>query len=438
MNKFFRYGSNIILFLILLNTGIAVQAGEPVLDEIRAHVPMGITASFSGNPAKGFSVTWRTRTVVAAPVAQVAPASANPAFAETADTVKASCTFRSDDPGKGCAYEVHFTHLSPATDYAYRVGDGTTFSEWFDIKTAGDTSASFRFLYLGDEQNYIKEKCSRSIRAAFLHAPDARFICHAGDLVAEGYDERLWRQWSDAMGFIAAVCPSLPTPGNHDMHRINSETVRSVSTPYRLQFALPMNGPAGIDALSEECYYVDYQGVRIISIDSNVYANDDFEATDKEKIAERQTKWLETVLKENSNRWTVVMHHHPLFSVGKARDYAELRETLMPIYDRYKVDLVLQGHDHHYGRTHKIAGGKIVREDQSGTVYAVSVTGPKMYPPNPKHSHLMAKMAGDLQMYQVIEVSDRRLLYQAFSIDGALRDRFELKKNGRGETLLVE
>ncbi len=115
----------------------------------------------------------------------------------------------------------------------------------------------FRFLYLGDEQNSIKEKCSRSIRAAFLHAPDARFICHAGDLAAEGYDVALWRQWRHAMGFFAAICPSLPAPGNHDMHRFDSETVQSVSQQYRLQFALPRNGPSHIEALLEESYYVD-------------------------------------------------------------------------------------------------------------------------------------------------------------------------------------
>ncbi len=230
------------------------------------------------------------------------------------------------------------------------------------------------------------------------------------------------------MGFFAAICPSLPAPGNHDMHRFDSETVQSVSQQYRLQFALPRNGPSHIEALLEESYYVDYQGVRIISLDSNVYANDAYEQTNRDIISKAQTEWLETVLKNNPSRWTIVMHHHPIFSVGKDRDYAELRDILVPIYDRFEVDLVLQGHDHHYGRTHKISGGKIAPADQPGTVYAVSVSGPKMYSSNLKFAHLMAKTLGDKQMYQVITVSNRRLLYQAFSIDGALRDQFELKK----------
>ena len=438
LNKKTWFGICIFLLFLLIQSGIVPHAVEAVDEAHPAYVPTGITASFSGDPTTGFAVTWRTRAHMKNPIAQIALASASPSFTDMFKSVYASTTFQSDNPGEGCAYEVHFNHLSPATAYTYRVGDGTTFSEWFDIKTASETPEPFRFLYLGDEQNFIQEKCSRSIRAAFLHAPDARFICHTGDLVAEGYDEGLWRQWHHAMGFIAAICPSLPVPGNHDMHRFDSETVQSVSHQYRLQFALPMNGPSNIEALSEESYYVDYQEVRIISLDSNVYANDDYEVTGRAEIAEAQTKWLEKVLENNPCGWTIVMHHHPIFSVGKDRDYAELRDILMPIYDRFKVDLVLQGHDHHYGRTHKISGGKIVPADQPGTVYAVSVSGPKMYSFNPKFTHLMAKTLGDRQMYQVITVSERLLLYQAFSIDGALRDQFELRKTGRDETSLLE
>ena len=43
-------------------------------------------------------------------------------------------------------------------------------------------------------------------------------------------------------------------------------------------------------------------------------------------------------------------------------------EALLPLYDKYGVDLVLQGHDHLYARSQKLAGGKVVAADDSGTV----------------------------------------------------------------------
>ena len=77
----------------------------------------------------------------------------------------------------------------------------------------------FRFLYLGDEQNSLKSLCSRSFRRAYAAAPDAWFLVHAGDLVQEGFDDHLWGEWSEALGFISASVPSIPVPGNHDLHR---------------------------------------------------------------------------------------------------------------------------------------------------------------------------------------------------------------------------
>ena len=143
-----------------------------------------------------------------------------PDFEKKAITVKGVA--ETDDLGGGQSaghYAVHFQGLDPNTRYCYRVGDGQAWSEWNIFRTASDRPEPFRFLYLGDAQNSIKSLWSRSIRAAYATVPDARFIVHAGDLLAEGYDDRLWGEWSDAMSFISAIIPSVPVPGNHDLHR---------------------------------------------------------------------------------------------------------------------------------------------------------------------------------------------------------------------------
>ncbi|MEZ6052387.1 MAG: hypothetical protein R3C02_13505 [Planctomycetaceae bacterium] len=55
-----------------------------------------------------------------------------------------------------------------------------------------------------------------------------------------------------------------------------------------------------------------------------------------------QARWFREVPSDNLNRWTIVTHHHPVFSVSKGRDNPEFR-CVVPVYDEFKVDLVLAG-----------------------------------------------------------------------------------------------
>jgi len=102
-------------------------------------------------------------------------------------------------------YSVNFENLQPDTKFCYRVGDGKTWSEWNIFRTAGSKPGPFRFIYVGDAQNGIKSLWSRTIRTAYAAAPDARFIVHAGDLVAEGYDDGQSRYRYRLLRFRARV-----------------------------------------------------------------------------------------------------------------------------------------------------------------------------------------------------------------------------------------
>ena len=433
-------------------TGVAVAAGSTLLpnDLLAAPrtelplqpelVPERIILSLTADPAHSQAVTWRTEKALGAAQAQVAPASANPDFTRAAATVPAAAAKIEIDSSKSTGeYTARFEGLAPNTRYSYRVGDGKTWSEWNSFRTASDRSDAFRFLYLGDEQNSIKSLWSRSIRAAYSKAPDARFIVHAGDLLEEGYDDRLWGEWCDAMGFISALVPSLPTPGNHDLHRArgsaDSKEVLGVSPMWRHHFALPMNGPKGVDELKEQSYYIDYQGVRFISLDVNVYANEAFAESAKARVGKMQLVWLEELLKDNPNHWTIVVQHQPIYPIAKGRDYVEMRAALMPLYDKYHVDLVLQGHDHVYARTHKLAGGAVVSPSHPGTIYAISVSGPKMYEIEDRFAALRAKTLAHTQAFQVIEVDDDKLTYDAYAIEGEQIDHFQLLKRAGGTSI---
>jgi hypothetical protein len=113
-----------------------------------------------------------------------------------------------------------------------------------------------------------------------------------------------------------------------------------------------------------------------------------------------------------------------------------MRETFKPLFDKYKVDLVLQGHDHTYARGMKnIPMEK--KGEESGTMYVVSVSGPKMTDHDVAESNWMDKSAVYTQLYQVITVDHDKLEYRAYTSADELFDAFDLiKRKGKVNQLV--
>ncbi|MDG3002486.1 purple acid phosphatase family protein [Paludisphaera mucosa] len=392
-------------------------------------IPDRIVRTIAADPARTIAVSWRTDASVAAGLAQIAAAEPGPRFPERAKTVSAASQTLATNLNSARFHSVVFRDLSPSTAYVYRVGDGVDWSEWYQVRTASDKPEPFRFLYFGDAQNDIKSMWSRVIRRAYADAPDAAFMVHAGDLVNRGWDDALWGEWFAAGGWVDGMVANVPSPGNHEYERPRlpdgkvDPNAKALFTPHwRAQFALPENGPPGLE---EAAYFFDYQGVRVVSLNSN-------------EAHREQAEWLDRVLAENPQTWTIVTFHHPIYSPAKNRDNPELRALWQPVFDRRKVDLVLQGHDHTYARTglkafENVPEGANTRDDPTataGTVYVVSVAGPKMYVLDPEH--WMRRAGEDVQLYQVIAVDGGVLRYEARTALGDPYDAFELHKQPDG------
>jgi hypothetical protein len=90
--------------------------------------------------------------------------------------------------------------------------------------------------------------------------------------------------------------------------------------------------------------------------------------------------------------------------------------------------LVLTGHDHTYARSNLVSGTNMV--DKSGTVYVVSVSGPKMYQVD--REDWMARTAARTQLFQVVRIDGNKLRYESRTARGVLYDAFELTKQGAG------
>lgn len=369
-------------------------------------LPDRIVLTWSDNPAASQSVTWRTDRTVAQGLAQILPADAGPLVKEASRQITARSTDLKTDLNEARFHTVTFQGLVPNTKYAYRVGDGANWSEWQHFTTASDRPEPFHFIYFGDAQNDVRTHWSRVIREAFQTAPRAKFMLHAGDLINRANNDGEWGEWFGAGGWINGTIPVIATPGNHEYASQNG--ARAVSGHWRPQFEFPLNGPEGLE---ETAYFLDIQGVRIISLNSNERIHD-------------QKEWLRRVLASNPNRWSVVTFHHPVYSTARGRDNKEVREHWQPIFDEFRVDLVLQGHDHTYGRTNLSSGTNAI--SPAGTVYVVSVSGPKMYEIDRKS--VFARVAEQTQLFQVIHIDGDILNYEARTATGDLYDAFRLRK----------
>ena len=390
--------------------------------------PDRVILTWNADPATTQSVTWRTSTAITQGVAEIAPADPGPNPEKLATRINATSEVLETTSNTAHCHSVTFTGLTPATRYTYRVGDGKTWSEWFQFRTLESQPAPFSFIYFGDAQTDLRSQWSRVIRGAAQEAPKAAFMLHAGDLINRAESDAEWGEWFAAGGWLNGMIPSIPVPGNHEQSP-RDEDEPQLSRHWRRSFTLPENGPP---KLQESCYTLVCQGVRIIALNSN------------ERQAE-QAEWLDQVLTANQEKWVICCFHHPLFSTGANRDNRALRETWKPVLDKHRVDLVLQGHDHTYGRTGldtptagstNAATGTSTRDAFTGTVYVVSESGPKMYRLQ-KHP-FMRRQAENTQLFQVIHVRGDQLSFEAFTATGELYDAFTLTKQPGAANLLED
>src|SRR5579862_576255 len=92
-----------------------------------------------------------------------------------------------------------------------------------------------------------------------------------------------------------------------------------------------------------------------------------FFALESTYMDETQLKWIDNELSKSKEKWKVVFFHHPLYSSAMTHGSTlKLREVLEPLFIKYGVSLVLNGHDHTYERVKPQNGIQYFVEGSSG------------------------------------------------------------------------
>ena len=400
--------------------------------EIPSKDPDRIILTFNGDPSTKRAVTWRTDLSVEKAEAQIAVANVNSSFVKEAITYSASTEefdlglYKSNKSLIVNYHSVVFENLNTNTLYAYRGGYDKNWSEWIQFKAANDTYSPTQFVYFGDAQNDILNHWSRVIRMAYQTAPNASFVIHAGDLVDTAHKDNEWAQWFKAGGFIHSQWTAIPVVGNHEFQRFDGyegSLPRRLSIQWRPQFTLPVEQLLD-SKLHETVYTVEYQDILIVVLNSTGHL-------------EKQTEYIIDKLSNTDAKWKIVTSHHSVFSPAEGRDFEYARKVWKPLFDKYGVDLVLNGHDHTYARGHIPV--KSPNIDQSGnfkTLYVTSVSGPKQYDIDidqiknyQADGYKPDKLAEQTQFFQVISVENDELIYSAYTALGNIYDKAIIKKD---------
>jgi len=341
------------------------------------------------------------------------------------------------------SHSARLSGLSPDTEYEYRVGAGQTWSEWATFRTASADDEPFSFLYFGDAQEGIDTVWPQTVQAASAAAPDARLRLYAGDMVNTSTNEQEWDDWFAGVGSAGRTSTALTTPGNHE---VGPEPRME---HYYDTVEYDANGPVAADAgayadtygehlaaaLKDTVTYSDQQGVRFVVLNANrddictlaqpaglpSYSCD----TARQVWMSMQATWLDRVLRDNPHRWSVVLVHQPVFSNGISdsgafRDEDSWRRYVGPVIERHDVDLVLQGHDHAYGRG--VMNRNLTDRPgvSTGPVYVVANAGQKQYRMSPDDDNVWTRnrataqvRAQDTSTFQKITVDGDTLRYES-------------------------
>ncbi len=284
------------------------------------------------------------------------------------------------------------TGLSPYTINHYRIstdGDPLDADHTFRTAAVPGQTTPFSFVAFGDTRTGTSPHQQVVDRIEQL-AP--ALVLHVGDMVNNGLSQADWATFFTVEQRLMAQTPFYGVLGNHEQN----------SPLYFLAFQLPGNG---------RWYSFDYGTVHFIGLQVDSDTSNAAYAP-----GSPQYTWLEQDLAATQQHWKVVFFHGPPFSSGYHGSSSLVQAALDPLFARYGVDLVFNGHDHDYERSVDKGIPYIVTGGGGAPLNGIGHT-------NPASVYFS-------ETYEAVEVSvtASRLAVTAVKPDGTRFDSFTLNK----------
>lgn len=309
-------------------------------------------------------------------------------------------------------HEVHLCGLEPGRTYYYDAGGSKARSAIYKVTTAPDAATDVKLLVGGDTRSSPAVWGSLAKSAI---AQGATALVMTGDAVATGSNAGQWDALFDAAPELFAQLPGIWAHGNHE----------GLDETYFAQFALPDNGSAsGI----EEWFALTYGPIRFVVLNDTVSSNAMITGVEK--------TFLDSTLKavdRTRTPFVVAMHHQPPYTTSSGHGPAtDLRAAWTPLYDKYHVNAVLNGHVHSYESTKPLKGGTgnsvgTVTTDALGTRYLVfGGGGAGLYPFNATQSYIQTREV--VHGFAIMSATATEMKWTAFRADGSTIETITMPK----------
>ncbi len=297
--------------------------------------------------------------------------------------------------------------LTPGQSYRYRVLlDGEVLKDGLLFRTAG--SGPFTFLVFGDSGTGSPAQTALARRMALEE--DLALALHVGDISQDdGSLDRMEAHYFSLYASLMSRIPFFPTLGNHDYGT-------DLGAPYLAVHVLPAAETPAPDA--GRYYSFDWGDVHFVSLDSNLLIHSG--------MSGRMLDWLERDLRRTRRFWKIAFFHHPPYPTSHHREddlCAEVRTRVLPLLERYGVQLVFSGHEHNYQRSKPLRDHRPV-EPGAGLVSIITGGGGADLHPVGEAPQLA--FGESVHHYLRVRVEGWRIEITAVAADGRIIERVTL------------
>lgn len=321
-------------------------------------------------------------------------------------------------------HECTLSQMASDTPYFYKItctneAGNAIDSGLLTFKTAVEQEQPFRFAILGDTESrpHINDQLAKRIWAERPH-----FVVNLGDLTDAGKKPHRY-EWTHeyflGMNQLTSRVPMFAVPGNGESDLYWYNRYHNYPKP-------------------EGYYKFQYGNAEFFMLDSN-------QREHSFAPGGEQYQWLEEQLSACTAQWKFVCHHHATYT-GEEDDYGDswkeqqsfgdpFVRNIVPLYEKYNVDIAMFGHLHLYERSHPIRDGVV--NPEAGTIHLLAGGGGgnlEDFAPTP--AFFSAKTYPD-HHYVTMEIVGDKLNMRMMGIDGALRDWLVLDKSTRKGALAI-
>ena len=150
-----------------------------------------------------------------------------------------------------------------------------------------------------------------------------------------------------------------------------------------------------------------------------------FFVLDSNYMDSKQLDWIQNQLSGSTAKWKIAYFHHPLYSDGRFHGPdLDLRKQLMPIFEKYGVNVVLSGHDHVYER---------FKPEDGIYFFLVGNSGELRYHNLRPGSNIMAAGFDTDRTFMLVEISGDKLYFQTVSRTGQTVDSGTLQRQPKAQ-----